>query len=168
MASTFYGVTATNYNIRPTGLTSSSTLRVGYQSAAVESSADSNPLDYHISGMITLGAATVTDASVEIHAFAAITDVPDYPPPLGAAAASATFLDDPQKRAALTLLKVLEGTVTSSLSMGFGPIGLAQFFGGFVPRRHGIFITHNTGAALSATTASCFIYRQPIFATSTP
>ncbi len=40
---------------------------------------------------------------------------------------------------------------TSDRDYAFGPVSVAQLFGGVLPQRWSVFVSHNTGVALNAT-----------------
>lgn len=167
MASFFidYGATATNYTVRLTGLTSSGTLLAGAESTNVSNATDEY-MDFLVSGQIGISTGATANSQIQVWIYANLNDVPTYPGPLDGSASSATFTTLGAKNAGLKLLTIIDVTATSSINYPFGPIGIAQLFGGFVPKNHGIFVTHNTAAVLSATTANHFIFRQPVNARS--
>ena len=68
----------------------------------------------------------------------------------------------PQEKTLLFLLTIIPTSSTSNQAYTWGPFSLAQAFGGSLPRKTGIYIVHNTGAALNSTAGNHEVKRTPI------
>jgi hypothetical protein len=56
-------------------------------------------------------------------------------------------------------------SATSNVSYHFGPVSLAAAFGGVLPPKVVLFITHSTGVALNSTAGNNQIRLQPVYQT---
>lgn len=145
-ASIAYG-TATAMTILLTGLASSSTLLAGRESTAVDNSS-TLAIDYIVGGKVTTsGTGTPLAGQIEIWAYGSY-DGTTYS---GGATGSDAGLTFAAEKPLLALLQVIPTDTTAAHVYEWGPKSIAQAFGGVVPKKWGIFIVHNTSAALNAT-----------------
>ncbi len=158
-----YGASAA-LTITLASLATSSTLLVGRQSTAIDNATDKY-LDFLVGGKITTGTSPTANKQIEILAFGSLNDTPLYPDTLGAADAGVTLTNTGNKLAVVIPLVTIPTTSSSNITYFFGPFSLAKLFGA-MPKKWGIFVTHNTGADLHATGSNHALYFVPVYATS--
>lgn len=141
------------YTITLTSLATSSTLVAGQESTAVSNTTNLY-VDYLVGGRITMGAIAATvDKTIEVWLYGSVNDVPTYPDVLDGTDSAETLTSVNVKKGAIRLLDRMFVDTTANRVYWFGPVGIAQHFGGFVPKNHGLFVTQDSGQALSATAA---------------
>jgi len=145
-------------------LATSSTFLVGRESTAWDNSTNKY-LDLLLSGKITTGTTPTVDKEIRIYAYAEIKDGA-YPEDITGTDAAVTIASAAERDAALILVKVIRVTATSDVKYNFGPISIASLFGCEMPRKGGIFITHDTAVNLNGTEANQEISIVPKYATA--
>lgn len=147
------------------GLASSSTLLAGRASTAVVNTSNID-LDHLVSGKIRVGSSGVAAGQIEIWAYAQIggdDSTPVYPDGISGTDGTDSLTSRNVIFAGLRLLDVIEAvaaTAGNDITYYFGPISIADAFGK-LPRRWGLFVVHNTSAALSGTAANHeFVYER--------
>lgn len=151
------------YTITLTGLASSSTKVAGRESTAI-SHTTADPLDYLVGGKITTGTSPTANKTIDVWVYASIDDTPTYPDVFDGTDSAETVTSENVRNSALKLLTSIVVAGTSDIAYWFGPTGIAQLFGGGLPKNHGLFVTHDTVAALHATAANHAISYTPIYA----
>lgn len=134
------------------GLASDSNLLTGRASTAIDNTANLD-LDHLVSGIITTGTSPTTGAIIEIWAYASYktaAGVPTYPDSITGADAAKTMTASGVKFGALRLVATITVDATTNRSYPFAPVSIASLFGA-MPKFWGLFVVHNTVAALSAT-----------------
>ena len=153
------------------GLVTSATWIVGQQSTVVD---NVTPLyvDFMVSGQITTGTTPDDTSEIRVYAFAPlklVSSTYSYPiatsTQLGASDAAATF--EANQVAQLRLAATAVVNATSDRAYAFEPFSIAQLFGGIVPRKWGLFVTHNTAVNLNATAGNHWFHWTGIKYTST-
>lgn len=148
-------------------LATSSTLVAGRESDVVVETTELT-IDEIISGEIQVntGAAPTVNTLIQVYVWGQINDTPTYPEVgtagtrLTGADANATFASTDARNAACRLISQVVVPATTSLKHPIAPIGIAQFFGGVLPKRWGLFVTQNTGQNLN--TANSALQRMPV------
>lgn len=145
---------STAITITLAGLATSSSLTVGQQSAVISNATDKF-LDVRVRGLIQTAASGLTaNTAIAIYAFGdtrVVSDTPNFPyagaTELGTSDAGATL--DAEQRNALKLGQsiIVNATGSRYYQVDFN---IAPLFGGWMPLRWGLFVTHNTGAALQS------------------
>lgn len=138
------------YAITLTSLATSSTLVAGQESTAVSNTANLYS-DYLVGGRITCGTTPTVDKTIEVWLYGSVNDTPTYPDVLDGTDSPETITSANVKKSSMRLLERMFVDATASLVCWFGPVGIAQAFGGRLPKNHGLFVTHDTVAALHAT-----------------
>lgn len=149
---------AATLTITLTSLATSSTLLAGRQSTAVDVSS-STLIDALIGGKITTGTSPTAAKVIEIWA-AGTYDGTTYTAGLGATDADLT-LTSPEKTQ-LRLLTVIDTDSTSNHTYEWGPVSVAEAFGGIMPSKFAIFIVHNTGVNLNSTGSNHEVKYTPV------
>lgn len=155
-----YGAAVT-LTITLASLASDTNLIAGRQSTIVDISS-STIMDAQIGGKITTGTTPTTARQIELWAFGSY-DGTTYG--AGAGATDANFSPTGEKTL-MRLLAVIDTDATSNHIYEFGPVSLAEAFGGLPPRKFGVFVVHNTGVALHATGGNHEIKYTPVTLTT--
>jgi hypothetical protein len=114
-------------------------------------------IDCLVGGKVTTGTSPTADRQIEVWAYGSY-DGTSYSG--GASGTDANLT--PQTKTLLKLLTVIPTSNVSNQTYTWGPISIAQAFGGVVPPEWGIFIVHNTGVALHATAGNHEVKYTPI------
>lgn len=104
-----------------------------------------------IRGKITVGTTPTINTQISIYAWARLDNTPTRPDQMGAADAARSITSVGVGRGFLKLATVLEVDAATSDRVYPFDFELAQLFGGVVPDFWGLWIIHNTVAALNAT-----------------
>ena len=138
-------------------LASSSTFVAG-QEASVISNLSNLYDDALMSGKIRVGTTPTINTQVLIYVFGTLDDAPTYPDGMDGTDSAETLTSAGVGRGFLKLAAVLDvDSTTSDRDYAFGPVSIAQLFGGHLPTRWGVFVTHNTGVNLNSTGSNHFI-----------
>lgn len=136
-------------------LATSASLVAGRQSTTV-SNATNKYMDVLLSGQITVGTTPTTAKTIAVYVFAPlkiVSSTASYPiattTALGESDAAATFEADQLN--ALRFAGAMNIIATSDRAYALEPVSVASLFGGVMPIKWGIFVTHNTGVNLNST-----------------
>lgn len=144
-------------------LGSSATWVAGQESTAVDNTSNKY-LDYLLGGKITTGTSPTAAREIRVYVAALVEDS-TYPDVLDGTDSAETITSADIRDAALKLAAVLATNDTSDRTYWFGPISVAALFGGVMPKKFVVFITHNTGVALNATGGNHAIYQTGVYET---
>lgn len=134
-------------------LASSSTLVAGRESTAVVNTSNLY-LDYLLAGKITTGTSPTVDKQIQVYVYGQMEDTPDYPGALTGSDAAATLLAA-NRNSSLRLAGIMIVTATTNVQYSFGPVSVLNLFGGIVlPKRWGVWVTHDTGVNLKTEAGS--------------
>jgi hypothetical protein len=142
-------------------LATDATLIAGRQSTAVDISS-STIMDAQIGGFISTGTSPTTGKVIEIWA-AGSYDGTTYS--AGVGASDANFSPTGEKTL-MRLLCVIDTDATSNHKYEFGPVSLAEAFGGLPPRKFAVFVVHNTAVNLNSTGGNHEIKYTPVTLTT--
>lgn len=156
-------VASSNMTITLASLASSSTLLAGRESTEVDNSTNKY-LDYLLSGQIMTG-TTSTVGLIEVWVWGLIKDTPTRPLNFTGSDAALTLGSAEVKAAGLRLAASIANNTTSNIGYAFPPISIASLFGGLMPNRFGLFVTHSTVAVLNATGGNHFLSITPFYET---
>lgn len=151
------------YTITLTGLATSSSKVAGRQSTTI-SHTTADPLDYLVGGKITTGTSPTVSKTIDVWVFGSVDDTPTYPDSFGSSDAARSATSENVRNSALKLLASMVIDSTSDRSYWFGPTGIAQLFGGGLPKNHGVWVVHDTAVNLNATASNHAISYTPIYA----
>lgn len=156
--------TTTNYSsttdtsaltITLASLATSASLVAGRQSTVVSNATDKF-MDVILSGQVTVGTSPTTAKAIAVYVFAPLkiaSSTASYPiataTALGESDAAATFEIDQLN--CLRLAGAMNVIATSDRAYSLEPVSIASLFGGVMPIKWGIFVTHNTAVNLNAT-----------------
>jgi len=133
---------STTITISPENVASSSTFSAGVESAVYDNTTNKDQ-DVIISGKWTVG-TTPAAGNVLVYVFAALDDTPNYPDVFDGTASAETLTTANVGAGFLKLAANMPVDVTTSNQAYYCTFSVAQLFGGVVPPKFGLFITHNT------------------------
>lgn len=143
-----YG-TATAITCTTTSLGSSSSLLAGRQSNQVDNTADL-AVDAIVGGTIATTGTPTNGTVIEVWFFGSWDNGSTRTAGMGASDAAIT-IGTVGGKTLLAPAITLQQDDTTARTHTFGPISVAEAFGGVMPDHWGVFITHNTGTTLGAT-----------------
>jgi hypothetical protein len=144
-------------------LATSATFVAGRESTAVDNTSNKY-LDYLLGGKITTG-TTPTDAK-EIRVYVAgLVEDATYPDVLDGTDSDETITSTQIRDAALKPAAFIATNNTSDRTYWFGPISVASLFGGSIPKKFVVWVTHNTGVNFNSTGGNHAIYVTGVYET---
>jgi hypothetical protein len=154
---------ASDLTITLASLGSDTNLLTGRESATIDNSSNLY-LDYLISGKITTGTSPTTARSIEVWAVGS-WDGTNWPDVMDGSESSETITSADIKASICRYIAAMATSATSNVTYHFGPVSLAAAFGGVLPPKVVLFVTHSTAVALNATTGNHQIRIQPVYQT---
>jgi hypothetical protein len=136
----------------------SSAVDVGQASTSVDNTTDL-AVDSLVGGKITVGTTPTANTRIEVWAYGSY-DGTTYD--AGVSGTDGAFTATNLKTLFRLLTIIPNIAVTSNVAYAWGPFSIAQAFGGTMPRKWGIFVTHNTVAALNATPGNHEVKYTPV------
>lgn len=118
--------------------------------------------DIVIGGAVRVGTTPTVNTTIEIWAYVPTSiagGTPTYPDSITGSDTNDTLTSRNVMYSGLTLLKTITVAATSDVIYPVADISIAQVFG-YVPEFLGLFVVHNTGAALHATQATGLNFRR--------
>jgi len=143
-----YGSSA-DLTITLASLATSSDLLAGRESTAVDNSTDKY-LDFLLGGKVTTGTSPTVNTRIQICVVGILNDT-DWPDVFDGTDSAETITSDGIKNSCVRVLADITVSATSDRSYPFGPLSVAAAFGGTMPKKFSVFVTHNTGVNLNAT-----------------
>jgi hypothetical protein len=123
-------------------------------------------LDYLLAGQITVGTTPTSATQIRIYAVAPLNDTPTWPDVFDGTDSAETITSVGVRDGFAKIASVINvDSTTSNRAYYFGPISIASLYGGSLPTRWAIFVTHNTGVNLNATAGNHVISITPVYAT---
>lgn len=153
------------FTITLASLATSATFVAGREGTAV-SNTTNKYLDYLIGGKITTGTTPTAAKEIRIYAYASVDDTPIYPDVLDGTDSAETITSADILDAMLPLIGSTATSSSSDIAYWFKAVGLAQFFGGLIPKNFGLFVAHNTGVNLNSTGGNHVLSHTGVYATS--
>jgi hypothetical protein len=152
---------STALTITIASLATSSSSLAGRESTVVDNTSNKY-LDALVSGQITTGTTPTVNKTISIYVYAPLkvaSSTFTYPiattTALTAADAAATFEAD--QRNNLKLAAAMNVSATSDRAYSFA-FSVAQLFGGVMPLKWGVWVTHDTGVNLNSTAGNHWIH----------
>lgn len=159
-----FGTTA-NLTVTLASLGSSSTFLAGQESNAVDNTTDLM-LDNLLSGKVTVGTTPTSGTEIRVYVVGIMDDT-TWPDVFDGANSAETVTSAGVGSAFLKLAASMPvDSTTSNVTYYFGPVSVAALFGGVLPHKYVVFVTHNTGVALNATAGNHQITQTPVYATA--
>lgn len=144
-------------------LSSDTSLLAGRQSAEVSNTTNLY-LDYLLAGKITTGTSPGTAKQIEVWVVALAEDS-TYPDGFSTADASRTPTSRDILAAYGRCVAVMQTDTTSNRTYWFGPVSVANAFGGAMPKKFVVFVVQNTTVALNSTSGNHALYVTPVYNT---
>jgi hypothetical protein len=154
---------ASDLTITLASLGSDTNLLTGRESATIDNSSNLY-LDYLISGKITTGTSPTAAKSIEVWAVGS-WDGTNWPDVFDGTESAETITSADIKASVCRYIAVMATSATSNVTYPFGPWSLAAAFGGVLPPKVVLFVTHSTAVALNATAGNHKILIQPVYQT---
>lgn len=144
-------------------LASDTNLLSGAESGAIDNTVDGRR-DFWISGKITTGTSPTASRQIEVWAVGSWDGI-NFPDVFDGVASSETVSLASVKASVCRFVANMATTSTSDEDYHFGPVLMSSVFGGDIPPKFIIFVTHNTGVNLNSTAGNHQIRLQPVFDT---
>jgi hypothetical protein len=157
-----YG-TASDLTITLASMATDTNLLTGRESATIDNSANLF-LDYLVSGKITAGTSPTAARSIEVWAVGS-WDGTNWPDVFDGTESAETITSADIKASVCRFVAAMATANTSDRTYHFGPVSLAAAFGGTLPPKVVLFITHSTGVNLNSTAGNHQIRLQPVYQT---
>jgi hypothetical protein len=146
-------------SLASTGLNSlaaSTTRLAGYETNAVDNGAYSGGpcLDYLVSGYFTAAAANHNAGQIDVSVVGSLNDTPNWPDVFDGTASAETVTSANIAASILKPIATILGDSTNDRVYPFGPVGIAQLFGGSVPDQWVVFVSHNIHTTTNAWASS--------------
>jgi hypothetical protein len=156
---------ASDLTITLASLATDANLLAGRESATIDNSSNLY-LDYLISGKITAGTSPTAAKSIEVWAVGS-WDGTTWPDVFDGTESAETITSADIKASICRLISAMATANTSDRTYHFGPVSLASTFGGTLPPKVVLFVTHSTGQNLNSTAGNHQIRIQPVYETVT-
>jgi hypothetical protein len=157
-----YG-TASDVTITLASLASDTNLLTGRESDVIDNTS-LLVLDYLVSGKIAAGTSPTASRSIEVWAVGS-WDGTNWPDVFDGTESAETITSADIKASVCRFLAAMATANTTDRVYHFGPVSLAAAFGGVLPPKVVLFITHSTGVALNSTAGNHQIRLQPVYQT---
>ena len=154
---------ASDLTITLASLASDTSLLTGRESAVIDNSTNLY-LDILISGKITAGTSPTASRSIEVWAVGS-WDGTNWPDVFDGTESAETITSADIKASVCRFVAAMATSATSNVTYHFGPVSIAAAFGGTLPPKIVLFVTHSTGVALNSTAGNHQIRLQPVFQT---
>lgn len=129
----------------------SSTTRVAGQESTVVDNSTLLYVDALVSGKVRTGTTPTVNKQIDVWVYAQMNDTPTYPDVFDGTDSAETVTSENVRNAALRLAASIRVDATSDRDYAVAPFSVAALYGGVMPKRWGLFVTHDTVAALNAT-----------------
>ena len=156
---------ASDISITLASLASDTNLLAGQESSAVDNTVNGYR-DYWVSGKITTGTSPTASRQIEVWAIGS-PDGTLWPDVFDGTNSAETISLASVKASVCRFVANMATTSTSDEDYYFGPVLLSSVFLGDIPAKFVLFVTHNTGVNLNATSGNHYIRLQPVFDTVT-
>lgn len=140
-------------NVSLNALASSTTRTVGAQSDQIDNTSNLYD-DIMLSGSFKVGTTPTANTQIDVWVFACKDGSSAYPDTItGAGTGAITLTSENVRNAAGKLLKSILVDTTTGRVYHFSNESIAALFGGILPQKIVIFVSHNNGAAFDASSS---------------
>lgn len=146
-------------------LATDANLLAGRESSAYDCTTD-KPLDVMLGGTIMTGTTPTTGKEIRVYCIGTIADS-SWPDVFDGTDSAETISTAGTRDSIGKLAAVIATTSTSNQAYYFGPVSVASLFGGTLPQKFVVFVTHNTAVNLHATGGNHVISITPTYETAT-
>jgi len=158
--------TTINYSANTTitmdlgSLASSSTFTAGVESAEIDNATTNKYVDALVQGKVKVGTTPTANTTINIYVWGADTSLGTTAIDVLDGTTSAETLTNSGVLGAALRLGASIGVyaTTSDVTYNVAPFSVAALFGGNMPKFWGLFVAHNTVAALNATNSNLFSF----------
>ena len=154
---------ASDATITLASLASDTSLLTGRESTAIDNTADLYT-DFLASGKVTTGTSPTTARLIEVWAVGS-WDGTNWPDVFDGTESAETITSADIKASVCRFVAAMATANTTDRTYHFGPVSLAAAFGGVLPPKVVLFVTHSTGVNLNSTAGNHQIRLQPVFQT---
>lgn len=144
-------------------LGTSATWVAGRESTEVDNTSNKY-LDYLLAGKITTGTSPTDAREIRIYVVGLIEDS-TYPDVFDGTDSAETVTSVQIRDSCMRLATVIATNNTSDRTYWFAPVSIAALFGGAMPKKFVVFVTHSTGVNLNSTGGNHAIYVTPVYET---
>lgn len=145
-----YGTTTT-ITISPASLATSSTFVAGRESTEIDNTSNKYT-DAHLQGFVTTGTSPTAGKTIAVYVWGSHTSLGTTARDvLDGTDSAETLTSENVRNGFLRLVAALVVDSTSDRKYEFGPVSVASFFGGVMPKYCGVFVAHDTAVNLNST-----------------
>jgi hypothetical protein len=155
---------SSNLTITLASLASDTNLLAGRESSEVDNTTNKY-VDYLLCGKITTGTSPTASRIIEVWVVGLMDDS-TYPDVFDGTDSAETITNAGIKNSICRLAASIDTVATSDLAYPFGPVSVASLFGGRIPKKFVVFVTHSTAVNLNSTTGNHQITVTPIYYTT--
>lgn len=131
-------------------IATSATFVAGAESTVIDNTSNKY-VDAIVGGKITVGTTPTINTQINVYVFTPIDSTPTYPDVMDGTDSVETLTSVGVGTAFLKLAAICNvDAVTSNIAYPFS-FTVAQLFGGVMPSRWSLYVSHNTGVALNST-----------------
>jgi len=141
-------------------LATDANLLAGRESTAIDNSSNEY-LDYLLAGQITQGTSPTTAKEIRVYVVGMLNDS-TWPDVFDGTDSAETVTSSGIRDSVCRLAAVMATDATSDRVNYFGPVSVAALFGGTLPAKFVVFVTHNTAVNLNATAGNHVISITPV------
>jgi hypothetical protein len=148
-------------------LAASSSLLGGRESTAIDNGASVKYLDYLAAGNYRAAASNNQAGSIYTCVVGARDDTPSWPDVFDGTDSAETVTDAGTFNSICKIISIVSADNTASQTWYWGPVSVAEWFGGWVPDQFVYFVTHNiqtTTNVWSATEGDHSLKHTPVYA----
>ena len=154
---------ASDLTITLASLASDTSLLTGRESTTIDNSTNLY-LDYLVSGKVTTGTSPTASRAIEVWAVGSLYAT-SWPDVFDGTESAETITSADIKASICRQVASMATSSTSNVTYHFGPVSLAAAFGGVLPPKVVLFVTHSTAVALNSTAGNHQIRLQPVYQT---
>ena len=129
------------------GLASSSTLLAGWESAVITNASN----DVLLTGRFKANNTAPTAGQITVYVGSLVNDAPSYPDVFDGTSSAETVTSADIRNAILRPAATIITDATANRIYEFAPVNIAALFGGVMPNKYFVFVTHSMVQALNTT-----------------
>lgn len=129
------------------GLASSSTLLAGWESSVITNASN----DVLLTGRFKANNTAPTAGQISVYVGSLVNDSPSYPDVFDGTSSAETVTSADIRNAILRWAATMTTDATANRIYEFAPVNIASLFGGAMPNKYFVFVTHSMVQALNTT-----------------
>jgi hypothetical protein len=142
-------VQTTTHTINPASLATDSTLLAGVEGTAIDNVTE-DAIDAILGGFFTTGTSPTVNKQIEVWVYGSY-DGTTFSGDMTGTATTGGSTKTPSAKSTMKLAAVITVDATSNKKYSWCSGSVAALFGGVLPRKWGVYVVQNTGAALNST-----------------